>query len=136
MMYLYLGTYMEVAINPSGGFGSRTPVPSQQYGGTPVPSGFHNLTSRLGVVVDHGKDGWNVGTPPHTGDFLMHAFPETGWHLSWDGQQSDPQVFNNMPLFADDDDADTTFAPARGCQNCVNGKVAGCDDTFQPGNNH
>lgn len=60
------GNYLEVAVNPSGGFGNRPTTTGLPYGGSSVPVGFHpspTQTSRLGIVVDYGKDGWNVGNP-------------------------------------------------------------------------
>jgi hypothetical protein len=43
----------------------------------------------LAVVTDWDKNGWDVGSPPYSGDFILEAtdVPETGWHLSWTGLQ-------------------------------------------------
>lgn len=90
------GKFMEVAINPGGGFGSRSTKtydqPNIPYRGTSVPEDFHPRVKddtgswRLGVVVDWEKNGWNSGDPAYSGDFVFQSStiaPETGWHLFW-----------------------------------------------------
>ncbi len=104
------GKYLEVGLNPASTFGSR----EIRFGGTRVPSGFHNYTNRLGVVVDYAKDGWTVGSPPKSGELLASNLREHGFHLSWTSGGDGVQPFNQMPLFPDDDDADESFLPPRG----------------------
>lgn len=67
------GRYLEYAVNPSGGFGSREVTVGLPYGGSPVPEDFHPSpsVSQLGVVVDDGLDGWDVGTPSQVNIWLF-----------------------------------------------------------------
>lgn len=124
------GTYMEIGLNPGGGFGSRkvSATTSAPFSGTAVPAGYHNRTSQLGIVVDWNKDGWKVGNPAQSGDFILEGgIKETGFHLSWTGNSA-TQYFNQMPL--KDDDINIVFP--RGCTSCKNGKIPGCVPT-KPG---
>lgn len=82
------GDFVEVGIHSAGSFGtSNTP-----------PEGFHALpTNRLGFVADPGKDGWDAGTPPQSGDFFVPGTPEEGFAIEWttDGVET---TFGNFGL--------------------------------------
>lgn len=128
------GDYLELAVNPAGTFGSRAPGPGAgySYGGSAVPQGYHASprSSKLGVVVDTGKDGWTVGTPAQSGDAFLEGHPEQGFHVSWHGEEGTFERFNQMPLFEDDDDADYSTAPYRGCVTCKNKETPNTCDPF------
>ena len=90
------GNYVEVGINDAGSFGTS--------GG--APAGFHpkpgtietGISSRaLGFVADPGKDGWDVGTPPQTGDYFIPGKPEEGWMVQW--TSSDTLLKHPFPNF-------------------------------------
>ena len=53
---------------------------------------------------------------------------QTGFHISWSGVNGD-QIFNQMPLWNDDDDYDPSYSPPVGCRTCIDGQLnpAECD---------
>lgn len=75
------GNYIEVGINPAGSFGSQAPAPAGYH---PRPS-YGQTSGQLGFVADYGKDGWDVGSPPQTGDYFVPGSPEEGWMVQWTG---------------------------------------------------
>jgi hypothetical protein len=84
------GTYIEVGIAQSGSCGT--------FG--PAPSGYHNFYGGLGFVADYGVDGWDVGTPPYSGDYFIPGTPEERWVLAWT-YQTNKHIFNNSSLMYD-----------------------------------
>lgn len=128
------GDFLELAVNPAGTFGSREAGPGAgySYGGSAVPEGYHSSprSSKLGIVVDTGKDGWTVGNPPQSGDAFLEGTPEQGFHVSWHGAEGSFERFNQMPLFPDDDDADDSTTPYRGCVTCKNKETPNTCDPF------
>lgn len=130
------GKYLEFAVNPSGGLGSRPILSGRAYTGTTPPAYVHKAAgqTRLGVVVDYGMDGWNVGTPAKSGDAFLEGWDDVGWRLTWNGPTNGLEEFEQYPLMeADDDDADESFYKYRGCIKCSNGIRADgiCDETVQ-----
>jgi len=127
------GKYLQFAVNPSGGLGSRAPLSGRSYGGTAVPSGMKKSSTqtRLGVVVDYDHNGWAVGSPPQSGDAFLEGYDDVGYHVSWEGA-SGLEEFDQSPMLTDDDDGDDAFSPYRGCHPCQNGqRVDNCDATTQ-----
>jgi hypothetical protein len=62
------GQYVEMGVRQTGNFGADTAPPPGFF--TPVstyPSGT------FGIYADYDRNGWSVGTPPHTGDFASYA---------------------------------------------------------------
>lgn len=91
------GDYVEVGIHAAGSFGT----------GTAAPAGFHTQGSTaLGFVVDAGRDGWNVGTPARTGDFITPGTVEEGWSVAWTG--SIPRIWSNFGANTGQDIATST----------------------------
>jgi len=126
----FQGTYLEWSLNPASVFGNRDQVSGQTYGGSHVPEGYHNqVNGRLGVVVDYGLDGFDVGTPPHSGDAFAQGYNDIGFHVSFNGENG-LEAWNNMPLLNDDDDADTSTTPYRGCITCSKGVRADSCESF------
>lgn len=129
------GKYLEFAVNPSGGLGSRPVLSGRAYTGTTPPNYVHKAAgqNRLGVVVDYGMDGWNVGTPTKSGDAFLEGLDDVGWRVSWNGPSMGLEEFEQYPMMdADDDDADESFYKYRGCIKCLNGvRQDGCDETVQ-----
>ncbi len=81
------GNYVEVGIHNSFSFGTA---------GT-QPPGFHgNQGGQLGFVADYGRDGWDVGTPPFSGDFFLPGSPEEGWGVEWTSASGAERSFNNF----------------------------------------
>ncbi|MCI5221711.1 MAG: hypothetical protein D3924_03290, partial [Candidatus Electrothrix sp. AR4] len=61
------------------------------------PPGFHgNVGNYLGFVADYGRDGWEVGTPPFSGDFFVPGSPEEGWGIEWTSPTGVEKSFNNF----------------------------------------
>lgn len=81
------GRYVEAGLNPFFGFGTAT-----------SPATYHSLTAagtavpvpgnQLGLVYDLGHDGWYVGTPNATGDYVLPGLPSEGWVLEVAGAQA------------------------------------------------
>ncbi|WP_188686331.1 Ig-like domain-containing protein, partial [Rufibacter glacialis] len=71
------GQYLEVGVSRAGSFGTETAA----------PSGYHANSSGgfLGFVADPAKDGWDVGTPAHNGDYFVPGTPEEGWGIEING---------------------------------------------------
>jgi hypothetical protein len=79
------GDFIEVGIHSAGSFGTNANA----------PAGFHPTNGGLGFVVDPGKDGWTVGTPPKSGDFFMPGTPEEGWTVEWNSANGTERNFSN-----------------------------------------
>ena len=73
--------YLELGIGPCGVFGTTINAPPGYH-----PRGELDNSLRLGFVADHGKDGWNVGTPNYCGDYYVPGTPEEGWGITMNGQ--------------------------------------------------
>lgn len=72
------GNYVEVGVNPSGGYGSNFNA----------PFGYHprlesTSSSNLGFVADPQKDGWTVGTPAYYGDFFYPGMEQEGFSVQY-----------------------------------------------------
>ena len=67
------GNYVEVGIHNCASYGTQNNA----------PAGYHPRMGRLGFVADFQKDGWDVGTPPYSGDFFVPGTPEEGWMVEW-----------------------------------------------------
>lgn len=72
------GNFLEVGIAPQGWFGP----PAQN--APAVPTGFHNTSpAGLGFVADFQQDGWEQGTPPYGGDYIVSGSPYEGFAVRW-----------------------------------------------------
>lgn len=89
------GKFVEVGINMAGSFGTTGVAPAG-YHALGIPSG--GVKGQLGFVADPGRDGWNVGTPPQTGDYFIPDTPEEGWALEWTSPGGKEQTFGNFGL--------------------------------------
>lgn len=70
------GQYVEVGVSRTGSFGSEGAA----------PAGYHpNVGSQLGFVADADQNGFNVGTPPYSGDYFVPGTPEEGWGIQVNG---------------------------------------------------
>ena len=94
------GQFVEVGIHPAGSFGSSVTAPAGFH-----PNGPSNL---LGFVADPQRDGWDMGTPPQTGDYFVPGTPEEGWSVEWtlDGVETG---FHNYGLRGAADVAQTSL---------------------------
>ena len=68
------GNFVEVGVSEGCYFGTYNDA----------PEGFHPIgRSNLGFVADFQRDGWDVGTPPQTGDYFLPGSPFEGWSIKW-----------------------------------------------------
>ena len=68
---------VEVAINENGAYITDT-----------VPEGYillENPNLAYGFIADYDMNGWDIGTPPYSGDFCAPGTPVEQWGLSWNG---------------------------------------------------
>lgn len=94
------GTYVEVGVAQSGSFGT-VGAPPAGYHGFPYPG--------LGFVADYGRDGWNVGTPPQSGDYFVPGTPEERWVLEWTSPSGGEVTFQMATLMSDVDIPQTSL---------------------------
>ena len=73
--------YLELGIGPCGVFGTSINAPQGYH-----PRGGSDNPARLGFIADHGKDGWNVGSPNYCGDYYVPGTPEEGWGITMNGK--------------------------------------------------
>lgn len=81
------GRYVEAGFNPYFGCGAAT-SPLTYHSLTAAGTGVPVPGNQLGLVYDLGHDGWNVGTPNATGDYVMPGLPSDGWVLEVAGAQA------------------------------------------------
>lgn len=68
------GQFIEAGISQYGSLGSMGAA----------PGGYHPMNGpNLSIVTDPGRDGWNVGSPPQSGDYGLPGCPEIGWGVEW-----------------------------------------------------
>jgi len=72
------GNFVEVGVNPSGGYGSNFDAPSAYHPRLNSSSGRN-----LGFVADPQKDGWTVGTPTYYGDFFFPGMQQEGFSVQY-----------------------------------------------------
>lgn len=59
---------IEVGVHRAGSYGTASNAPNS----------FEYRNKRLGFIADYGRDGWNVGTPPFSGDYFVPGAPVEG----------------------------------------------------------
>ncbi len=69
------GRYVEMGISLNGYFGTTAPA----------PTGYHPMRSgrKMSIVTDYDQNGWDVGTPPQSGDFFLPGSPEQGFTIQF-----------------------------------------------------
>ncbi len=90
------GNYVEAGVNWNGAFGSSNRPPAGYHPerqstlyNAPACGGALHTDTALGFVADPYKDGWNVGTIPHFGDYILPGTTQEGWSYMADGVQID-----------------------------------------------
>ena len=75
-----------------------------------VPAGpdgeFHgnSNTGSMGFVADYGRDGWEEGSPPYSGDYFTPGSPFEGWAVEFNGvayQNAGQMGLNQFPMESD-----------------------------------
>ncbi|HEY5966508.1 MAG TPA: gliding motility-associated C-terminal domain-containing protein [Chitinophagaceae bacterium] len=84
--------HLELGIGPCGVFGTTVEA----------PPGFHPRSGldnpfRLGFIADHGRDGWDVGTPNYCGDYFVPGTPEEGWGITMNGKSYNNNLLCDGP---------------------------------------
>lgn len=80
---------VEVAINENGAYITDT-----------VPEGYillDNPNPAYGIIADYDMNGWDMGSPAYSGDFVAPGTPVEQWGLSWNGDN----LYNGASGFAD-----------------------------------
>lgn len=72
------GNFVEVGVNPSGGYGSTFGAPADYHPRLNGGSGRN-----LGFVADPQKDGWFVGSPAYYGDFFFPGMQQEGFSVQY-----------------------------------------------------
>jgi len=67
------GEFVEVGVNRAGSYGTDGPA----------PAGFHPQEFGIGWVADYDGNGWDVGTPPQSGDYFLPGTPLEQWVLEF-----------------------------------------------------
>jgi hypothetical protein len=71
------GIFIELGIEQYGSCGTVYYYP---------PAGYHNYIyfhNGMGFVADYDLNGWAVGTPPYSGDYILPGYPYEGWQAEF-----------------------------------------------------
>ena len=78
------GNYIELGINKQGSFGTST---------RPTGSGWHADSNTGAIAMLADGDGWDVGNPPQTGDFVIASSTIDCWVISYSYSNQTYQYF-------------------------------------------